>query len=369
MSTPLEGIKVVELARILAGPWIGQTLSDLGADVLKVESYEGDDTRNWGPPFIPREDDNSAAYFHCANRGKKSIAIDFRDAEGLASLRKLILEADVLIENFKVGGLAKYGLDFESVHKLNPKLIYCSVTGFGQDGPYAHRAGYDFLIQGMSGIMDLTGEPDGSPQKIGVAFADIFSGLYGVIGIQAALAERARSGLGQQVDISLLDCMTGVLANQAMNYLASGNIPTRMGNAHPNIVPYQTFEVSDGHIIIASGNDRQFQALCDVIDLSHLNDEDRFKTNAGRVENRDELIPILQASCIKFTKSELLDVLEKAVVPAGPINNVAEALENPQIKHRKLQINPEGVPGLRTPIVFSRSQQNNKQAAPKKPKL
>lgn len=368
MNTPLEGLKVIELARILAGPWIGQTLSDLGAEVIKVESHDGDDTRNWGPPFIAREDDTSAAYFHCANRGKKSIAIDFRNLEELASLKELISEADVLIENFKVGGLTKFGLDFETIHKLNPKLVYCSVTGFGQDGPYAHRAGYDFLIQGMSGIMDLTGEPDGPPQKIGVAFADIFSGLYGVIGIQAALAERTRSGLGQHIDISLLDCMTGVLANQAMNFLASGNVPTRMGNTHPNIVPYQTFEVSDGHIIIASGNDRQFQALCEVIGLAHLNNDDRFKTNTGRVENRDTLIPILQANCLKYTKEELLGLLEKAVVPAGPINNVAQALENPQIKHRQLQINPEGIAGLRTPIIFSRSEQNNERAAPKIPK-
>lgn len=367
MSTPLEGLKVIELARILAGPWIGQTLADLGADVLKVESREGDDTRAWGPPFIERDGDKSAAYFHCANRGKKSIAVDFHDIDELATLRESIVDADVLIENFKVGGLAKFGLDFETLHQLNPRLIYCSVTGFGQDGPYAHRAGYDFLIQGMSGIMDLTGEPDGSPQKIGVAFADVFSGLYGVIGIQAALAERERSGLGQQVDISLLDCMTGVLANQAMNYLASGDVPTRMGNAHPNIVPYQTFAVSDGHIIIASGNDRQFQSLCRVLDLTEFGSDPRFKTNADRVVNRSELIPVLQEQCMKWTKTALLAALEEAVVPAGPINTVAEAIENPQIKHRKLQIEPEGIPGLRTPILFSRSVQKHDLAAPKKP--
>lgn len=367
MSTPLDGLKVIELARILAGPWIGQTLADLGANVVKVESHSGDDTRGWGPPFIERDGDQSAAYFHCANRGKTSLAVNFRNPDELAALLDLIADADVLIENYKVGGLAKFGLDFDSVHKLNPRLIYCSVTGFGQDGPYAHRAGYDFLIQGMSGIMDLTGEPDGSPQKIGVAFADIFSGLYGVIGIQAALTERERSGLGQQVDISLLDCMTGVLANQAMNYLASGNVPTRMGNAHPNIVPYQTFEVSDGHIIIASGNDRQFQSLCRVLKLDSLIDDERFKTNAKRVENRTELIPILQTCCKKHSKSELLEALENAVVPAGPINTVAEALDNPQIRHRKLQIAPENIPGLRTPITFSRSVQRSNRAAPRKP--
>lgn len=369
MSTPIEGLKVVEVARILAGPWIGQTLADLGAEVIKVESHEGDDTRKWGPPYVEQDGDNSAAYFHCANRGKKNIAIDFRNEDELAELFKLVAEADVLIENFKVGGLKKYGLDFESIHKLNPKLIYCSVTGFGQDGPYAHRAGYDFLIQGMSGIMDLTGEPDGSPQKIGVAFADIFSGLYGVIGIQAALVERQRSGLGQQVDISLLDCMTGVLANQAMNYLASGQTPTRMGNAHPNIVPYQTFKVSNGHIIVAAGNDRQFQSLCKVLGVTHIADEERFRTNSARVEHRAELAPLLESRCKTWTKSDLLSALEEAVVPAGPINNVAEALADPQILHRQLQIAPEGIPGLRTPITFSRSVQNNEVAAPKRPNL
>lgn len=365
MNTPLNGLKVVELARILAGPWIGQTLADLGADILKVESVSGDDTRRWGPPFIDRDEDISAAYFHCTNRGKKSISINFSKEDERRELLKIIAEADVLIENFKVGGLKKYGLDFQSVHKINPRLVYCSVTGFGQDGPYAHRAGYDFLIQGMSGIMDLTGDPDGSPQKIGVAFADIFSGLYGVIGIQAALAERQRSGKGQQVDISLLDCMTGVLANQAMNYLASGNTPTRMGNAHPNIVPYQTFEVSDGYIIIACGNDRQFQSLCKVLQLKELASQENYLTNSKRVENRSELIPLLQAACLTWSKLGLLKALEDAVVPAGPINTVAEALENPQILHRKMLIQPEGIPGLRTPITFSRSEQDNSAASPK----
>ena len=368
MSTPLDGLKVVELARILAGPWIGQTLADLGADVVKIESVNGDDTRRWGPPFIERDDDISAAYFHGTNRGKDSICLNFSDKNDLDELLKIIAEADVLIENFKVGGLEKYGLDYKSIHALNPRLVYCSVTGFGQDGPYAHRAGYDFLIQGMSGIMDLTGEPDGSPQKIGVAFADIFSGLYGVIGIQAALTERERSGKGQHVDISLLDCMTGVLANQAMNFLASGKTPKRMGNAHPNIVPYQTFEVSNGYIIIACGNDRQFQSLCKVLKLEELSSHEDYLTNSKRVENRSQLTLRLQAACLNWTKLGLLEALEEAVVPAGPINTVAEALENPQIQHRKLQIEPEGVPGLRTPITFSRSEQNNSKASPKLPR-
>lgn len=367
MSTPLHGLKVIELARILAGPWIGQTLADLGADVLKIESPEGDDTRKWGPPFIERDGDKTAAYFHAANRGKDSIALDFRDAGDRAKLLDLIRDADVLIENFKVGGLKKYGLDYDSVKQINPGLVYASVTGFGQDGPYAHRAGYDFLIQGMSGIMDLTGDPEGEPQKIGVAFADIFTGLYGVIGIQAALAERERSGQGQHVDLSLLDCMTGVLANQAMNYLASGVCPTRLGNAHPNIVPYQVFPVADGHIIIACGNDRQYASLCEILGLSGLIDDTRFMSNADRVENRAALTELLTSSCLKWTKADLLAALEQHGVPGGPINSVHEALSDPQIQHRQMQINPEGVPGLRTPIQFSRSELQLDKASAKRP--
>lgn len=367
MSTPLHGLEVVELARILAGPWIGQTLADLGAEVLKIESPDGDDTRKWGPPFIEREGDKTAAYFHAANRGKDSIALDFGDADDRAKLLDLIRDADVLIENFKVGGLKKFGLDYDSVKEINPRLIYASVTGFGQDGPYAHRAGYDFLIQGMSGIMDLTGDPSGEPQKIGVAFADIFTGLYGVIGIQAALAERERSGLGQHVDLSLLDCMTGVLANQAMNFLASGNCPTRLGNAHPNIVPYQVFPVSDGHIIIACGNDRQYATLCTILDVPELIEDMRFVANSDRVANRDALTELLTAACLKWVKWDLLAALEKGGVPGGPINSVAEALSDPQVQHRKMQITPEGVPGLRTPIRFSRSPLQLDKASPKRP--
>ncbi|WP_170334790.1 CaiB/BaiF CoA transferase family protein [Ruegeria arenilitoris] len=367
MSAPLQGLKVVELARILAGPWIGQTLADLGAEVLKIESPDGDDTRKWGPPFIERDGDRTAAYFHAANRGKDSIALDFADAEDRSKLLDLIREADVLVENFKVGGLQKFGLDYDSVKEINPRLIYASVTGFGQDGSYAHRAGYDFLIQGMSGIMDLTGDPQGEPQKIGVAFADIFTGLYGVIGIQAALAERERSGQGQHVDLSLLDCMTGVLANQAMNYLASGICPTRLGNAHPNIVPYQVFPVADGHIIIACGNDRQFASLCGILGCSELADDARFATNPDRVANRSELSDMLTEACQKWTKADLLAALEHGGVPGGPINTVAEALSDPQIHHRVMQIEPEGVPGLRTPIRFSRSALRLDKASPKRP--
>lgn len=355
MNSPLQGLKVIELARILAGPWIGQTLADLGAQVTKIESPQGDDTRKWGPPFIEREDDTSAAYFHGANRGKRSKIIDFNDDADLNELHGLIKDADVLIENFKVGGLEKYGLDYESLKEKYPKLIYCSVTGFGQTGPYAKRAGYDFMIQGMSGIMDLTGEPDGDPQKIGVAFADIFTGVYGVVGVLAALRERDISGFGQQVDMSLFDCMTGVLANQAMNYLASGINPTRLGNAHPNIVPYQSFPTSDGHIIIACGNDRQFQKLCAVLTLNDLPKEERFATNPMRVENRNDIVDLISKATVLFSKEGLLNALEEQGVPAGPINTVEEALNDPQFLHRNMRIEMDGVPGIRTPITFSRS--------------
>ena len=364
---PLSGLKVVELARILAGPWIGQTLADLGAEVIKVESPAGDDTRTWGPPFVEREGDRSAAYFHCANRGKTSIAIDFRDPSQLDHVKGLIDDADVVIENFKVGGLKKFGLDYPSLAERNPGLVYCSVTGFGQDGPKASRSGYDFLIQGMSGLMDVTGAADGEPQKVGMALADLSSGLYGVIGIQAALADRAKTGRGQHIDISLMDCMTTLLANQAMNYLASGTSPKRLGNSHPNIVPYQTFAVSDGHIIIACGNDRQFAALCDVLGLDGLAEDPDYATNPARVANRDQIAGVIQEKLLDWTKRDILDALEQAVVPGGPINSVEEALSDPQIIARGLQIAPEGVPGLRTPIKFSRSELKLDKASPKRP--
>ncbi len=263
-APPLAGVKVVELARILAGPWAGQVLADLGADVVKGESPAGDDTRGWGPPFVSNPDGTAdAAYFHAANRGKRSEVADFTTPEGRARVRALAADADVLIENFKVGGLARHGLDYPSLSAINPRLVYCSITGFGQDGPRAPQAGYDFIVQGMSGIMDLTGEPDGPPQKIGVAYADILTGLYAVIAIQAALAERARSGLGQHVDMALFDVMAGTLANQAMNFLVSGTGPTRLGNAHPNIVPYAAFPTADGWFILAVGNDAQYRRFAD----------------------------------------------------------------------------------------------------------
>ncbi|MGR6432856.1 CaiB/BaiF CoA transferase family protein [Rhizobium sp. PAMB 3174] len=368
-AAPLAGLKVVELARILAGPWTGQTLADLGAEVIKVESPGGDDTRTWGPPFIERPDgkggtEKVAAYFHAANRGKSSVVCDFANPEDLARVKALIAEADVLIENFKVGGLKKFGLDYESVSKLNPRLVYASVTGFGQDGPRAATAGYDFLIQGMCGIMDLTGEPQGEPQKVGVAWIDIFTGLYGVIGIQAALAERQRSGFGQHVDLSLLDVGVAVLANQAMNFLAGGKVPHRMGNAHPNIVPYQVFPASDGHLIIACGNDRQFAALCRMLGLDGLAADPAYATNPARVENRVALAAMISEKTSARTKDELIAALEAAGVPGGPINTVAEAIGDKQIAARGLKIEPEGLPGLRTPIQLSRSPMALDKAAP-----
>lgn len=363
-APPLQGLKVIELARILAGPWIGQTLADLGATVVKLESPEGDDTRRWGPPFIERPGEPpSAAYFHAANRGKSSVACDLDDPADLARAKALIAEADVLVENFKVGGLRRFGLDHESVAAWHPRLVYASVTGFGQDGPRAAQAGYDFLIQGLSGIMDLTGDPDGAPQKVGVAWIDIFTGLYGVIGIQAALAERERSGLGQRVDLSLLDTGVAVLANQAMNALA-GAAPRRMGNAHPNIVPYQVFPAADGHLIVACGNDRQFAALCRVLDLDGLADTPAYATNPARVENRTALTALLAERTARLPRAALITALEAAGVPGGPINTVAEALDDPQIAARGLRIAPGGVPGLRTPLVFSRSPLSTDRPAP-----
>ena len=365
----LKGLKVVELARILAGPWIGQTLADLGAEVIKIEAPEGDDTRRWGPPFIerPRADGTTetvAAYFHAANRGKRSVICDFNDPADLERLKALIDTADVVIENFKLGGLRKFGLDYDSVAGRNPGLVYASITGFGQDGPRAAQPGYDFLIQGMSGIMDLTGDPAGEPQKVGVAWIDIFTGLYGTIAVQAALAERARSGRGQHLDLSLLDCGLAVLANQATNYLLGGVVPHRLGNAHPNIVPYQLFPASDGHLIIACGNDRQFAALCRVLGQEGLAQDPDYATNPARVANRARLVPMLAGATARLTRAELIAALEKAGVPGGPVNDVAEALADPQVAARGLRIAPEGIPGLRSPMRFSRSPLVTDRAAP-----
>jgi len=348
---PLAGIKVIELARILAGPWAGQLLADLGAEVIKIESPEGDDTRQWGPPFVNPE--GSAAYFHGCNRGKQSVVIDFRTPKGQAEVRRLVQDADILIENFKVGGLVKYGLDYASLAQLSPGLIYCSITGFGQTGPYAHRAGYDFIIQGMSGLMSVTGEPDGQPQKVGVAVTDIFTGVYSVTAILAALHKRHETGRGQHIDMALLDVATAITANQAMNYLTTGTAPMRLGNAHPNIVPYQVFDCADGHIIIASGNDGQYARLCALLGVPDLAIDPAYRTNADRLTNRTALIEALTAVTRTRSKADLLADCERAGVPAGPINDLAEVFADPQIIARGMQIAPGGIPGVRSPIVFS----------------
>jgi len=353
MTAPLVGLKVVELARILAGPWAGQTLADLGADVIKVESPAGDDTRRWGPPFVTRDDDVSAAYFHSCNRGKRSIAVDFSTAEGQRTVRELVAGADILIENFKVGGLVKFGLDYDSLHVLNPALIYCSITGFGQDGPYANRAGYDYIIQGMSGLMSMTGDPTGQPQKVGVAVTDIFTGLYAVSAILAALHLRQVTGAGQHIDMALLDVATAITANQAMNYLTTGTAPRRLGNAHPNLTPYQVFDCADGYIIIATGNDAQYRRLCDLLGLPDLKDAAAFRSNADRIANRDELTARLTAATRGFSRAELLAACEGAGVPAGPINDLAEVFADPQVVHRGLRAVLDGVPTVRPPFRFS----------------
>ncbi|MFK8034678.1 MAG: CaiB/BaiF CoA transferase family protein [Hyphomicrobiales bacterium] len=351
MRNPLSGLKILDLSRVLAGPFAGQLLADLGATVIKVESPKGDDTRGWGPPFIERSDGSrDAAYFHGCNRGKQSYVADLADKEDLVRVKELAANADVLLENFKVGGLQKYGLDHATMCAKHSSLIYCSITGFGQEGPKASHAGYDLMIQGLSGIMSLTGEPDREPQKMGMAFADVFTGLYSVIAIQASLASRAITGNGQYIDMALLDSMTGVLANQAMNYLASGTVPTRMGNAHPNIVPYQVFAVRDGHIIIAVGNDEQFARLCEVLNCKDLGTDPKFTTNQDRVEHRDQLIPELENELGQWAREELLNALEQATVPAGPIHDVGEALNDPQFIARGMRIERDGIPGLATPI-------------------
>ena len=361
MTAPLDGLRVIELARILAGPWAGQTLADMGANVIKFESPTGDDTRQWGPPFIEREDDKSAAYFHAANRGKRSVVVDFKTAEGQAVLRDLIESADILIENFKVGGLAQYGLDYASLSALNPRLIYCSITGFGQTGPYAHRAGYDYIIQGMSGLMSVTGEPDGQPQKVGVAVTDILTGLYASNAILAAVNQRHTTGRGQHIDMALLDVATATMANQAMNYLATGDAPQRLGNAHPNIVPYAVFECADGHIIIASGNDGQYQKLCTVLGLP---DDPAYATNADRLARRDALTALITGKTMGWTKADLLAALEKHGVPAGPINTMEDVFADPQIIARKMQLDVQGVPTVRLPVVFSDADVTPRKASP-----
>ncbi len=365
MAAPLEGLKVVEMARILAGPWTGQTLSDLGAEVTKVESPKGDDTRAWGPPFVTRDDDVSAAYFHSTNRGKSSVTVDFGTSAGQEQLKRMVAKADIFIENFKVGGLAKYGLDYESLSRLNPRLIYCSITGFGQTGPYAHRAGYDFIIQGMSGLMSITGEPDGQPQKSGVAITDIFTGVYAVSAILAALHQRETTGRGQHIDMALLDVAVSVTANQALNYLTTGIAPQRMGNGHVNLTPYQAFDCSDGHIIIATGNDAQYQRLCHLVGLSDMAEAPEFLHNKDRLANRRVMIARLNGATVGWTKSELLAGCEAKGIPAGPINNLADVMADPQVIARGMQIELDGVPGIRAPFRFSDAELALHRPAPK----
>jgi crotonobetainyl-CoA:carnitine CoA-transferase CaiB-like acyl-CoA transferase len=351
-SKPLAGLRVIELARILAGPWAGQTLADLGAEVIKVESPEGDDTRRWGPPFIDRQGGPVAAYFHSANRGKRSVVADFRTPEGQEKVRTLLADADILIENFKVGGLKKYGLDYDSLKGDFPGLIYCSITGFGQDGPYAHRAGYDYIIQGMSGLMSITGPAEGEPHRVGVAVTDIFTGVYATTAILAAVHERGHTGKGTHIDMALLDCAVSVMANQAMNYLASGTPPARTGNWHPNLVPYEVFECADGHIIIATGNDAQYHRLCRLLGLDALIDDPAYRSNADRVANRQALSDALTAVTRTFSKADLLAACEDQGVPAGPINTMDEVFADPQVRARGMRLDLGAHPGIRSPFVF-----------------
>ncbi len=353
------------MARVLAGPWAGQTLSDLGCEVIKVESPEGDDTRQWGPPFVTRDDDVAAAYFHSTNRGKASVTIDFRTSEGQQRVRDLLADADILIENFKTGGLAKYGLDHASLRTDFPKLIYCSITGFGHTGPYAHRAGYDFIIQGMSGLMSITGEPDGQPQKSGMAITDILTGVYATTAILAAVHQRAQTGMGQHIDMALLDCAVAITGNQAMNYLTTGVAPKRMGNAHPNLTPYEVFPSSDGHLIIATGNDGQYRRLCRLLGLDDMAIAPEFAKNADRVANRPKMIARLTQATIIRPRDDLLAACEAHNVPAGPINDMADVMADPQVIARGLQIELDGVPGLRSPFRFSDAELALHRASPK----
>jgi crotonobetainyl-CoA:carnitine CoA-transferase CaiB-like acyl-CoA transferase len=365
MAGPLNNIRVLDLSRVLAGPWATQLLADFGAEVIKVEKPgEGDDTRGWGPPFIANWDGSrgDAAYYLSTNRGKQSVAIDMATPQGQKLLRDLAAKSDIVMENFKVGGLKKYGLDYESLRAVNPRLIYCSITGFGQTGPYAQRAGYDFMIQGMGGIMSITGQPDGTPGaepvKTGVAFADVFTGLYATIGVLAALHHRDRTGEGQYLDLALLDTQVAVLANQALNFLVGGKAPKRLGNAHPNIVPYQTFATEDGFIIIAVGNERQFREYTRIAGVPQLSEDSRFRTNRDRVENREALIALLTPPMKRRKTTEWIAALEAAAVPCGPINTIDQVFADPQVKARGLSVtlrraDGTATPGVANPVRFS----------------
>ncbi|MBL4713117.1 MAG: CoA transferase [Alcanivorax sp.] len=373
----LDGLRVLDLSRVLAGPWAGQILGDLGAEVIKVERPgRGDDTRAWGPPYLNDAQGaptSESAYYLSANRNKQSVTIDITRPEGQRLVKELVAESDVLLENFKVGGLKRYGLDYGSLAAINPRLIYCSITGFGQDGPYAERPGYDFLIQGMGGLMSITGQPDGEPGggpvKAGVALTDITTGLYAAIAVLAAVNHRHQSGEGQHIDMALLDVQVATLANQAMNFLTSGTAPGRMGNAHPNIVPYQTFPAADGDIILTIGNDGQFARFCEVAGRPEWATDERYATNAARVANRDTLIPALRQTTVMKTTAEWLRLLEDAGVPGGPVNTIEQVFEDPQVRHRGLRIDlshplTKSVPLVGSPLRLSASPVRYQAAPP-----
>ena len=365
-KAPLAGLKVLELARVLAGPWVGQTLADLGADVIKVESPEGDGTRQWGPPWVEHEGERAAAYYHACNRGKRSVVADFKDGEDLDRVKQLAAGADVLVENFKTGTLAKFGLDYESLARANPGLVYCSVTGFGQTGPRAHQAGYDFVIQAMSGFMSLTGEPDGQPMKMGISISDLTCGLYSVIGIQAALAMRERTGRGQLVDMALLDCSVGLLASQATHFLTTGENPPRMGNEHAQVSAYGVFPVADGEVVLAPANDGLFRRLLTLLGRDDLLGEERFATNEARLANRGELDAMIAGETRKWQKEELLARCSSAGIPAGPINAIDAVFDDPQVQARGMRVDLDGVPGVRSPFTFSEAELALDRPSPRK---
>ncbi|MEB0046024.1 MULTISPECIES: CaiB/BaiF CoA-transferase family protein [unclassified Pseudomonas] len=373
----LSHLRVLDLSRVLAGPWAGQVLADLGAEVIKVERPgKGDDTRAWGPPFLKDaygENTSEAAYYLSANRNKQSVTIDFTRPEGQKLVRDLAAKSDILIENFKVGGLEAYGLDYESLKAINPNLIYCSITGFGQTGPYAKRAGYDFMIQGLGGLMSLTGRPEGDegagPVKVGVALTDILTGLYSAVAILAALAHRDHDGGGQHIDMALLDVQVACLANQAMNYLTTGDAPKRLGNAHPNIVPYQDFPTADGDFILTVGNDSQFRKFAEVAGQPQWADDPRFATNTLRVANRVMLIPLIRQATVFKTTAEWVVQLERAGVPCGPINDLAQVFADPQVRARGLSIELPHVlagmvPQVASPIRLSETPVEYRNAPP-----
>lgn len=365
-NAPLAGLKVLELARVLAGPWAGQILADLGADVIKVESPEGDNTRIWGPPWVEHGGEKTSAYYHACNRGKRGIVADFRNADDLERVAGLAHGADVVLENFKPGGLAKFGLDYERLAKASPALVYCSITGFGQTGPRRDEPGYDFVIQAMSGFMALTGEPDGDPMKMGVSISDLSTGLWAANAVQAALLMRHRTGKGQWIDMSLLDCSVGLLANQAMSYLATGENPPRMGNAHAQVSAYGVFPTSDGKVVLAPANDALFRKLLTVLGRDDLLDDARFSSNAARVEHRGEVDALIAQATQEWSREELLAACAKAAIPAGPINDIDEVFADPQTQARGMRLDIDGMPSVRSPFVFSDAELALEGASPAK---